>query len=315
MDRRSFLQGINATALLGGILAIPGLASEAEAAEQPLEERLERLERHIHLLRGRPPAPIVERGLHVAKLPPTLLQDLLVGLLVAQTFKSATEAEQQDPRWEPFLKESAPRYAVALAHLLEFTQSRTDSRSLRRLKRRPNKVARITQLAIAGKTTPERNEELRQALGAVAASNDVDPYQDMSAAFDEALAFGEEEGLAPYTRQRFLKRTLDPDNDPRRELKVGLLLMLGGPLVFTLGFATTLVVAGFPEVIGIPLLILTLSLCVVGVLMFIFGIVLVISAAVHAIQQRPRGAADLLPEPLAPEDQLLLEEIDLLLAA
>ena len=308
MDRRELLKTATAASLVGSLFGPEALAS----SELLLEERLLHLEEHTGLLAARAPAPLLTRGLRAAGLPLSTFSDILSGLLFARVFKECTEQEQQDARWLPVMERIVPRFTESLGALMERMETRADSRAVRRMLRRPNKLARIVNSGLTGKTTA-RERELRQAMGALAA--EPDPLGDLYQGFDAAAqaAGTTRQALAVPSAQSTggSANAVGADNErlapqDKKKLLAGLLLLLGAPLVFGLGLVVGyLGFMGFGVVIGA----MGIGLCVLAVVMAVIGIVYIVKALLGAKQR-----ADEL-EQMSDADVLLAADVEYLLAA
>ena len=315
MDRRELLKSATAASLVGSLFGSEALAS----SELPLQERLLHLEEHTGLLAARAPAPLLTRGLRAAGLPLTTFSDILSGLLFAHVFKECTEQEQQDDRWLPVMERIVPRFTESLAALMERMETRADSRAVRRMLRRPNKLARIVNSGLTGEIRTRRERELRQALGALA--SEPNPLGDLYAGFDaaaqaagtsrQALALPHPVPLAQSAQstqstadQDEAKERPERSEADRKRLKTGLLILLGAPLAAGLGIA--LVFAAISSVAALA--VLGFALCVAAVVMLVVGIVFIIQALLGKGERAES-------EELSDAELLLVADVEYLLAA
>ena len=309
MDRRELLKGVSAASVVGGLFGPQAFAS----SELSLEERLALLEQHTRPGAACFPSPLVHRGLASLGLSETTLSDILSGLLFATVFKECSEQEQQDARWLPVMERIVPRFTESLAALMERMEGRTDSRAVRRMLRRPNKLARVVNGALIGKPR-SRVRELRQAMGALASepSSLEDLYEGMELAAQAAgtttLALvpssAAAEDLEPGSEEEKEGRL----NSKQKKLLIGLLLLLGSPLVLALGLFVG-ILGGIATGSGLGLTVLAVALCVVTVIMVISAIVLVVQVVTE------ERASSEEPEELSDTDLLLLGDVEDLLAA
>jgi hypothetical protein len=308
MDRRDLLKGAAAASLIGSFFGPQAMAS----SELTLDARLEHLERHTGLMAARSPSPLITRGLRAAGLSETSFSDILAGLLFARVFKECSGEEQKDARWMPVMERIVPRFTESLAALMERTQVQSDSRAVRRMLRRPNKLARIVNHGLLGKTTA-RDQELRQALGALAA--EPNPLGDLYQGFDAAAeaAGTTRVALAVPTSQAVADQESgaaegETERAPvqKHKLLVGVLLLLGAPLVLIAGiYGAAIGLMGGVAAIAV----LGFALCLAAVVMVIFGIVYI----VKGIIEMRRSAVE--AEELSDRDLLLLGDVEDLLAA
>ena len=308
MKRRDFLQGSAATAMVGGLAGLSATSLEALASDsEPLDVRIERLREHIQLLRGRAPASILARGMAKQGFPPKMFANILAGLLVARVLKSSSEAEQEDPRWRPVLEDTMAPFTEGMALLLNWLESTGSNRAGRRMLRRPNRLARVLQRSLAGKQTPQREAELRQVTGAMAAaSRDRDLYQEAIFSFDEVAE------AAETNRMELSIASLKVENDEKK-LMIGLLLLLGVVPTFFIGVFVFVAGIGTWEPVAISLAVLGLSLCIVAAIMLVYGIILVIQGIIYKSSKKGDASQ---PEPELNENELaLVEDIEALLAA
>ena len=311
MKRRGFLQGSAATAMVGGLAGLSATSLEALASDsEPLDVRIERLREHIQLLRGRAPASILARGMAKQGFPPKMFANILAGLLVARVLKSSSEAEQEDPRWRPVLEDTMAPFTEGMALLLNWLESTGSNRAGRRMLRRPNRLARVLQRSLAGKQTPQREAELRQVTGAMAAAaRDRDLYQEAIFSFDEVAEAAE-------TNRMELSMTSLKVEDDEKKLLIGLLLLLGGVTCYYIGLFAIgggIVTLLDSNLLGIPLVVLGIPFCIAAVVMLVNGVTLVIQGIKYKFSKHRDGidsAANLTENELA-----LLEDIEALLAA
>ena len=307
MDRRELLKGVSAASVVGSLFGPEALAS----AELPLGERLVHLEEHTELLGSRPPAPLLIRGLRAAGLSERTFSNILSGLLLARVFKECSEEEQQDARWRPVMERIVPRFTESLAALMERMEGRTETRVVRRMLRRPNKLARIVNTGLTGEVKTRRERELRQAMAGL--SLEPNALGELYEGFDAAAQ------SVGTTRQAVAQpalRSVDEEDSPQdeqreqwelaRKLQTGLLLLLGAPLALGLGL-----VMGFSGVggSGVIVIALGLALCLLALIMLIAGIVILIQWWIA----KRKGRQEL--EELSDADLLLLGDIEELLAA
>ena len=304
MDRRELLKGAAATSLVGSFFSPQAMAS----SELSLDERLEHLEHHAGLLAGRCPSPLLTRGLRAAGLSETSFSDILAGLLFARVFKECSEEEQQDARWMPVMERIVPRFTESLAALMERTQAQSDSRAVRRMLRRPNKLARIVNHGLLGKTTA-RDQELRQALGALAA--EPNPLGDLYEGFDAAAEAAGTTRVALAVPMAQAETDLESGAETERspmqnKLLVGVLLLLGAPLVLIAGIYGAAI--GLMGGVGI-LAVLGFALCLAAAVMAILGIVYIVKGIIEMRRSSMEA------EELSDLDLLLLGDVEDLLAA
>ncbi len=316
MKRRSLLQGA-AASLVTGLVGADALA----APTRSFEERLARLEDHLDRIEARRPAGLLKRGLREAGLSSTLFADILGGLLFAQVFKACTEDEQRDARWGAVIERAVPRFTSSLAALMNWMETRRDNRALRRALRRPNKTARIVERGLFRKHTPERERALRRGLAEMA-TLDEDSWDQTYADFDAtAHAVGTDRAALSLVANKGKKDNTQKENDQKKEeykqkLLVGLLLLLGSPLVFGLGVLT--VALGLEVAVmalGIAIIAVGVAMCIAALVMFIAGIVMIIQGFVLMARASSAQAIEGDGEALDENDLALLGDVERLLAA
>ena len=293
MKRREFLQSTGG--LLAGLVGPVSFAS----SERPFSERLELLREHISRLESRRPSRLLKRGLAATGLKAGLFTDLLAGLLFAREYKASSEEEQQDERWIPLMEAVVPRFTESLAALMNWMETRRDERTLRRLMRRPNRVAAIVSGSLFRKRTPQREQELRKAMAEMS-SFDTDIWDQMYTDVDILAA---EVGT---TRTQLADDSSD-EKTRKQKLVTGLLLLFGGALVGVVGIFVT--AAGIFS--SAVLTVIGVLICIAAAIMMVAGIVYIIMAIVD----RPDISAASEEEALDEDDLALLTEVQLLCAA
>jgi len=262
MERRDFLTGGLALGL------VPALTGEALAARtRPLGERLENLDVQLHKLATRDPAPRLRRGMSQTGLRPRVFQNVLAGLLVAEVYNASTPQEQADPRWRTRLEGPTIRFTRDLAALMTWYEGRRGDREARRLERRmlrrPNRMARVIELSLAGKTT-DRNRELRRAMAGVSAAADDGFVEDAIDSFDGAAAklgttraqlAGAPANAGEGKEEQDYKRTRQD------QISMGAFLFFGGAAALGLGI-----------MIGSTLGGAAIALCLIGVILMVLGL-------------------------------------------
>jgi hypothetical protein len=296
---------------VGSLFAPQALAS----TEQSLEERLLQLEQHTGLLAERAPAPLLTRGLRRAGLSEATFSNILSGLLFARVFKECCEQEQQDPRWLPLMERIVPRFTESLAALMEHMEGRTETRAVRRMLRRPNKLTRIVNHGLLGKTSG-RDRELRQAMAGLASEpNSVaDLYAGLDAA---ALEVGTtRQALArPSSADENATSEAQPgssaseDKAERDKFAVGLRLLRVAAICAAVGL-TPIFLAVFVGIQGALFISpLGIPLCFAAYVLLIIGIVFII---LSLNEEGELGEEE--PEQMSDVDLLLLGDVEDLLA-
>jgi hypothetical protein len=311
MDRRELLKGGTAASLVGSLFGPEALAS----SELPLEERLVQLEEHTELLGSRPPAPLLVRGLRAAGLSERTFSNILSGLLFARVFKDCSELEQKDARWLSIIERIVPRFTESLAGLMQLTEGREDTRAVRRMLRRPNKLTRIVNHGLLGKTSG-RDRELRQAMAGL--TSEPNPLADLSVGMDTAaqeLGTTRQALAQPHSADEDAASegqdgsSVSEDSGERDKVAVGLRLLGVAaicaavgllPLVLTFTVASSL--WGL-SILGIPL-------CIAAFVLLIKGIVFIIQG-----RNEERRTSEELEQEMSDLDLLLLGDVEDLLAA
>jgi hypothetical protein len=310
MDRRELLKGAAAATVVSSLL---GWDAQA-AAELTLDARLTLLEEHLSRIPASAPSELLNRGLRAAGLSEKTFSHILSGLLFAQVFKECSEEEQRDTRWLAVMDRIVPRFTESLAALMGHMEGRIDTRAVRRILRRPNKLARIVNHGLLGRSKTPRERELRQAMGALAA--EPNPLGDLYEGFDAAAQSvgSTRQAVAAPARQ-----SADPGAEPvdekqkkKNKLVIGLALLLGSPAVMALGFVVFISAAG-PG----PLAILGLGLCLASLVIAVVGVVFILYVITQVLieKRRERPDDDDDPDEMSDTDVLLAADVEYLLAA
>jgi hypothetical protein len=297
MDRRELLKGAAAATLVSSLFGRDAQAS----AELTLDARLAHLEEHLSLIPANAPSELLNRGMRASGLSEKTFSHILSGLLFAQVFKECSEEEQRDPRWRPVMDRIVPRFTESLAALMGHMEGRADSRVVRRMLRRPNKLARVVNHGLLGRRTSRREREIRQAMGALAAESN--PLAELYESFDAAaLSVGSTRQALASPSSQSAEPGAGAGGKEKKKLVIGLLLLLGSPLVLVLGVAigwsTSALLLGF-------------AVCLAAVIIAVVGVVFIVQAVVLYIRtNRSEG-----PDEMTDTDVLLAADVEYLLAA
>jgi hypothetical protein len=262
---------------------------------------LAHLEEHLSLIPGKAPSELLNRGLRASGLSEKTFAHILSGLLFAQVFKECSEEEQQDARWLPVIHRIVPRFTESLAALMGHMEGRADSRVVRRMLRRPNKLARIVNHGLLGRSKTRRDREIRQAMGALSA--EPNPLGDLYEGFDVAA-----QSAGTSREDRVASSELEEGEAGDREMKrviVGLLLLLGSPFVLALGIVLG-VSAGTSVAMGVAV-----AICLGAAVMAIVGVVLILQVIIWLVREGREAE----PDEMSDTDVLLTADVEDLLAA
>lgn len=295
MQRRDFLQAGAAS------LLIPALTGQAHAAQPAdLDERLLLLQDHVARLQTRQPSPVVAEGLEREGMAPGLLSNILAGLLVADSFKAATPAEQEDPRWAEVMGETLAVFTRDMATLLTWLEQRPAlTRVQRRLLRRPNKLARAVELGLVGKRSEGRRRELRRGLAAMSSFADEDLLGDSVRDFDAVAEANE------TSRFALAQHPQTPEEANRlfaKRLLIGVLLLLAVVPVFFVGVFLVASAVDISPLLAIP----GVLFCLAALACLVLGVVFLIWAVVGIVRYSIEGDDEVDAELMATVEDLMV---------